>query len=117
MGVVRQSRRRWEDAYPQQPDRLAVAIPGLYRRLSTLHRWGGWPLTPHQTGHDGPEWVGAMDRNRWARWTEIPIRIAIGLELKVMLADDRYLGVRVNFRFARFGTSVIAGCAGLLRRG
>ena len=30
---------------PQQPDRLAVAIPGLYPNLSTLHRWGGWPLT------------------------------------------------------------------------
>jgi hypothetical protein len=30
---------------PQQPDRLAVAIPGLYPNLNTLYRWGGWPLT------------------------------------------------------------------------
>lgn len=30
---------------PQQPDRLAVAIPGLYPTLNTLYRWAGWPLT------------------------------------------------------------------------
>ena len=30
---------------PQQPDRLAVAIPGLYPTLNTLYRWGGWMLT------------------------------------------------------------------------
>ena len=30
---------------PQQPDRFAVAIPGLYPNLNTLYRWGRWPLT------------------------------------------------------------------------
>ena len=30
---------------PQQPDRIAVAIPGLYPNLNALHRWSGWPLT------------------------------------------------------------------------
>jgi hypothetical protein len=23
-------------------------------------------------GRDGPEWLGTMDRNQWARWTGIP---------------------------------------------
>lgn len=34
---------------PQQPDRLAVAIPGLYPNLNTLYRWRGWPLTQEAT--------------------------------------------------------------------
>jgi hypothetical protein len=25
-------------------------------------------------GRDGPEWLGTMDRNQWARWTGIPIQ-------------------------------------------
>lgn len=26
-------------------------------------------------GRDGPEWLGTIDRNQWARWTEIPTQV------------------------------------------
>ena len=36
---------------PQQPDRLAAAIPGLYPTLRTSYRWGGRPLTDRLLHH------------------------------------------------------------------
>ena len=49
---------------PQQPDRLAVAIPGLYPTLNTLYRWGGWPLTVQLfAAANGPLLQIKTDRN------------------------------------------------------
>ena len=47
-------------------------------------------------GRDGPESLGTMDRNQWARWTEIPTKVkSSSLDLLFLLPNQ-------NFRHAFF---------------
>nr|WP_315400158.1 hypothetical protein [uncultured Duganella sp.] len=47
-------------------------------------------------GRDGPESLGTMDRNQWARWTEIP-----NCQASIQTSD----GIRVYFAPAQFDHS------------